>query len=739
MAYFELSPIIMLALACHLAGGAAGIFLARFAKRTGQAGTHLALTLAMAGGGLVAYLGACYWLDPMPEPVTIASLVRGLPSSFPTLRLELFADRLAAFFLLLIGMLSALVALYSFVWLKDKAQKNRIAGMYNLFVLAAWLMVIANDVYFFLAFLECMTLVFTFLTMYRHNLLLQQPSEQVDPEEMVAAERAFKVYPVFSHAGVILVTVALVLLALAAGDASFDALRDLSLEGKPGLANAVFLLALAGLGIKGGFSPAHPWVSIVHPYSPTTTHALTLGLIIKVSSFYMLIRILFEFLSPVAWWWGVLVLVVAGATALVGVFYAITSRDLKTALSNHSVENMGIILAGVGLALSLSSSEYNAWLGQDMFAAPPPLAGLALVAALYHLLNHTAFKSLLYLCTGAIENRTGTVDLEKLGGLVHRFPWTSITFLVGAVAIAGMPPLNGFVSEWLTLQAVFAGHNLVAMGQPWLAVSLIALLLMLGIAFGLTALAFAKITGEVLLGAPRRPEISASEKNGDVPWRMRATLLVLSIVCLCLGLFPGTVANQLAEIPHDLLKLEAPLSFGTSATTLEYDVSLQSVEGKEQPRPYQARLAMLPLLAGIGLPAVLGLVLSWRWRRLSGELWTGGAAYQPEAMQISGSAFSYMVWSWLEPRKEGKRPPVGEEVEQAGTSTASEWLPWRLNLSEGRRVREPFRQIIDAAVGWLITTSEQFGNWFQGGDIRRYLGYLFVTFIIMLLVAVLWQ
>ncbi|NIV38428.1 MAG: hypothetical protein GWN58_56125, partial [Anaerolineae bacterium] len=564
--------------------------------------------------------------------------------------------------------------------LRDKREKNRIAGMYNLFVLAAWFMVVVNDLYLFLGCLECMTLVFTFLTLYRHNLLLQENPEQVDPEQRAAAERAFKTYPVFSHAGVILVTASLVLLAIVAHGASFDAMRGLSLEGQPGLANAVFLLALAGLGIKGGFAPAHPWVPISHPYSPTTTHALTLGLIIKVSSFYMLLRIFFEFLSPVAWWWGVVVLILAGVTALVGVFYAIISRDLKTALSNHTVENVGIILAGVGLALLLSSSQYLDSLGQSASRLAPPLASLALVAALYHLLNHTAFKSLLYLCTGAIENRTGTVTLDKLGGLVHRFPWTSLTFLIGAVAIAGLPPLNGFVSEWLTLQAVFAGQDLVAVARPWLAVSLIAVLLMLGIAFGLTALAFTKIAGEVLLGAPRRPEIKAAEKQGDVPWRMRSTLLVLAAACLGLGLFPGWVAGQLATIPTDLLALDNALSFGSSPTTLELAMPLKPVDASAQTETFSARLAVLPLLAGIGLPAALGWAASRRrrHRRLVGELWTGGANYQPEAMQISGSAFSYMVWSWLEKRKKRSHQPDGKRAETAESPAPSPWLPWRL-------------------------------------------------------------
>jgi NADH:ubiquinone oxidoreductase subunit 5 (subunit L)/multisubunit Na+/H+ antiporter MnhA subunit len=265
------------------------------------------------------------------------------------------------------------------------------------------------------------------------------------------------------------------------------------------------------------------------------------------------------------------------------------------------------------------------------------------------------------------------------------------------------------------------------------------MLLMLGIAFGLTALAFAKIAGEVLLGAPRRSDIRTQEKRGDVPWRMRVGLLVLAGACLGLGLFPGWVSNQLAEIPAQLLAPHGSLSFGSSLTKLEIDAPLRGAATGSHAGTYQVQLDMLPLLVGLGLPAALGLVLSWRRQRLTGELWTGGTAYRPEAMQISGSAFSYMVWSWLEVRKGRPRRESGEEAGLSGAAATGEWLPWRLPLSQNRRVREPFRQAIDGAVMWLITTVERFGNWFQGGDIRQYLSYLFVTFVIVLLIAVLWR
>jgi hydrogenase-4 component B len=704
LAEFTVSALATTITLLFAAGGAAGLLLGQFHKRTG---TRLALACALSGGLLAAYGAAGFWRHPMQQGEILFTLEFAIPGGFPLLSLDLFIDRLAAFFLVLTGLLSALVALYSFVWLEDKEEQHHIAGIYSLFVLFALSVVIVNDVYWFLLFLECLTLAFSYLTLYRHNTLLQD--EVVGREKMEDAKRAFKVYLIFSHVGVIFVTAALILLALLAHGLSFDTLRKMQGGVDSGFADTIFLLTLVGLGIKGGVAPAHTWVSIVHPKSPTTTHALTLGLIIKVSSFYMLIRVLFEFLPRAPWWWGWLLLLLAGLTALVGVFYAIVSRDLKTALSNHSVENIGIILAGIGLSLLLSTDRSRSL-----------LAGLAMVAGLYHLLNHAIFKGLLYLCTGAIENRTGTVDMEQLGGLLSRFPWTSATFLVGAVSIAGFPPFNGFVSEWLTLQAIFAGLVSYAnVGSLFIVVGgIFAALLMLGTAFGLTALAFVKIVGETLLGAPRRQQVLDDEKKGDVPNLMRIPLVILALFCLLLGLVPGIVVNQLAQIAGDMLKLNQSLDFGSASSALA--LNLDTAGGGF----YTAGLSMLPLFLLGAVPFGLAILVGARRRRTSDPPWTCGTPYTPEAMQITGGAFAFLTWEW-----------AGEK--RAFAPTKSDRIPWLFPLTETRYVREYFRRIIGVATDRLILVSERLGNWFQGGDIRQYLAYIFAVFILTLILSVI--
>jgi hydrogenase-4 component B len=703
-----LADLILVLMACFVAGGLSGLLVGQWNKRLG---TRLALACAIAGGLLSTAIAVAFWIAPMQEPRVLASLLK-FPDEFssPTMELDFFVDRLSAFFLLLTGALSAGVALYSFVWLEDKRERERIAGIYNLFVLSTVLLLVVNNVYLFLFFLECLSLAFSYLTLYRHNALLSE--DVLDPHDMDDAKRAFKVYLVFSHVGAIFITAALILLAVAAGSLSFDAIRAAR---SPDLdySNAIFLLALIGFGIKGGFAPAHTWVSIVHPKSPTTTHALTLGLIIKVSSFYMLMRVLFEFLASPPWWWGLLVILLAGFTALTGVFYAIVSRDLKTALSNHSVENIGIILAGIGLAL-LSADH------------APTLAGLALIASLYHLLNHTVFKGLLYLGTGAIEHRTGTVKLEQLGGLLNRMPWTSATFLVGTVAIAGLPPFNGFISEWLTLQALFAGLDFYAVSStsPFLLVGILIVVLMLVTAFGLTALAFVKIAGETLLGMPRRPSLAHQNRPGDVPWKMRGVLLFLACLCLLLGLLPGTVVNQLAYIPHHLLngqpeQAQASLNFGMGAVALVLNLPTSDTQF------YTAHLSMLPFVLLAGLPLALALLVGTsRKPHVLGSPWTCATSHSPEAMQITGGAFAFLTWAWA----------GGQAGPAAGGRSP---MPWRLMVTQTRYVREFFRRAIDGTLERLLSVSQYVGDWFQAGDIRQYLAYLFVAFVIALILFVM--
>ena len=301
------------------------------------------------------------------------------------------------------------------------------------------------------------------------------------------------------------------------------------LETGSGTQIAIAIAALAGMGTKAGLVPLHTWLPRAHPIAPAHVSALMSGVMIKLAV-YGLVRVLVEWLGELPTWYGVVVLAVGGASAVIGVVYAIFQHELKRLLAFHSIENVGIIVLGLGACLLLHTRGADAW------------AGVALAAALLHTLNHAVFKGLLFLGAGAFERAAGSLEIDRLGGLLQRMPWTGGAFLVGAMAIAGLPPLNGFASEWLTLQSLLAvpANGGVAEGLAG-AVALGAL----GATAALAVLCFVKVVGLVLLGQPRRARVAEAT---DAPFPMRGAVVVLAVACIVLGIVPGVLAGPLAGL-----------------------------------------------------------------------------------------------------------------------------------------------------------------------------------------------
>ncbi len=720
---------ILIAIA-FFALGAGVVFFTRFNKTSI---TYISLGLAMLGG-IAAVLGSVYyWRNPLMSPLnlfTISAFIEG----FPSLHLSFYVDPLSAFFMLLIGGLTAGVSLYSLVWLQDTPNRRRIASLFNLLILSTLLVVVIDNAFYFLVALEGMTLSFGFLTLYKHNQFIEGLISS--PRAMEESKRAFKTYLIASHVGLVFITIAFLLLAVQSQSFNFSDFRMLNLSRYPILANLIFGLGLIGFGIKAALVPFHPWLPITHPHSPTNIHAIMSGLIIKVAGIYGLLRLLFEFLTPIPWEWGAIVLILGGITAVAGVFYAITSLNLKTALANHSIENIGIILVGIGLSLIFSSTKFTDT--PDVRG----LAALALVAALYHTLNHAVFKGLLFLATGAIENRTGTVQMDELGGLIKRYPWIALTFLIGAVSIAGFPPFNGFISEWLTLQSLFAGWVKFG-GSVGLRLrgSMLIAVLLLSTAIGLTALAFAKITGETLLGAPRKPEILKRERPGDVPWAMRSVLVALAVLCLLLGLFPMPVINSLTDAACQLTHLSDACRLQTEqltaqklpfikATNADVTITLPATSA-ESNDDYAAQLPILPLLLPAGIAAATAFGIS-RMRRKKplppGPVWNCGAPHQAETMQITGEAYAFLTWGTI-----SKKLPANT----GNNATAPPvYVPFQFFMTTRRYVIEFFRWGYNAATVLLVRWSNRLGDFLQNGDVRHYLLYILAAFLLVLLILV---
>lgn len=427
----------------------------------------------------------------------------------PDLPFHLRLDSLSAFFLFILGCAAFGVSIYSAGYFKnDEKHIGPLCLQYHVFLAAMVFVLLADDAFLFMISWEAMALSSYFLVTTDHRI----------PE----IRRAGFLYLLMAHLGALGI---LLYFGSMGGDYSFDAMRKSHLTDLH--ATFAFLLALFGFGAKAGMLPLHVWLPEAHPAAPSPVSALMSGVMLK-TAIYGLLRAVFDLLHLQLWWWGALILGIGLATALFGAIFSAVQSDMKRLLAYSSVENIGIIFVGIGLAVIFKAYAMNS------------LAALALVAALYHCLNHAFFKSLLFLCTGSVLHATGERNLGKLGGLIRTMPWVAWSALIGALAIAGLPPLNGFVSEWLLLQAFLftpgLPHSYLNMLIPVAAAALV----LTGAAAGYVMV---KFYGIVFLGQAREEKLH--DAHGAGKWE-RAGLSWLAGGCILLGLVPFLVINHLS-------------------------------------------------------------------------------------------------------------------------------------------------------------------------------------------------
>jgi hydrogenase-4 component B len=405
-------------------------------------------------------------------------------------------DGLSGFFLALL----ALTGVPALVFARDYLRSRAVGALGAAFLLALVGVLAARDVSTFLAGWELMTLL---------------PAAAILVQRRDAPVRAaVQSYLAITHLG---------------GAGVWIALLTLADHGAHGSETLVAIAALVGFGTKAGLIPLHAWLPRAHPVAPAHLSALMSGMMIKVA-LYGLIRVEFEWLGATPRWLGLALLAAGLLSALGGVLWALVQHELKRLLAYHSIENVGIIVLGLGASVLFADDGHPTW------------AAIAFAAALLHIANHAFFKVLLFLGAGAFERAVGALELDRLGGLLRRMPWTGGAFGVGCMAIAGLPPLNGFASEWLTLQALL--H--VALYAP-LGVALAAAVALAGLAAtaALALLCFVKVVGLVLLGVPRRPETAAAV---EAPLGMRAAMVALAALCVVVGLVPGLLVPTLAGL-----------------------------------------------------------------------------------------------------------------------------------------------------------------------------------------------
>src|SRR5690348_6005102 len=441
-----------------------------------------------------------------------------LPIGLPTIGLHLRLDQLSAFFGVVIngGVLAA--SLYGMGLDRAKELTPRVEPLFPLFAAAMNLVLIADDAYAFLFSWELMSLTSWAMVVAHHT--------------NAENRRAGHLYLVMAAIGTTALLFAFGGLAGPAGGYAFDTIR--AHAPGPAVAALVLAAALVGCGSKGGLIPLHAWLPLAHPAAPSHVSALMSGVMTKVA-IYGFMRIAFDLLGPPAWWWALPPIVLGALTAVLGLLYAVLDRDLKRVLAYSTIENIGVIFVGLGLALAFRANGFTQG------------AAVALTAALLHVLNHSWFKSLLFLGAGAVLHATGRRDLDGLGGLIRTMPRTAIFFLVGALAISALPPLNGFVSEWLLFQAVLAGPTLPQAALHFAAPAIGA---MLALAAALAAACFVRVYGTAFLGRPRSVEAAQAH---DVGLAQQIAMGALALLCILGGLLGGPLAAALAPLVNEIV------------------------------------------------------------------------------------------------------------------------------------------------------------------------------------------
>ena len=465
-----------------------------------------------AACGFTLALVAVMSLDLPPEQ-------RVLAIGLPDLPFHLRLDALSAVFLALLGAASGAISLFGAGYFRrgQGTPPGLLCLQYHLFLAAMGMVLLADDAYAFMVAWETMALASYFLVTAQHRI----------PE----IRRAGFLYLLIAHVGAISILLCFGVMQGGSWQFTFDAMRQAELA--PGRASAAFLLALVGFGAKAGLLPLHVWLPEAHPAAPSPVSALMSGVMLK-TALYGMLRVTFDLVGELQPWWGLVVLPLGLFTALFGAVFAAVQTDMKRLLAYSSIENVGILFAGSGLAM--------------VFAAHgmPALGALALIAVLYHAINHAFMKSLLFLGTGAVLHATGERNLGRLGGLIHRMPWVAWLTLAGALAIAGLPPLNGFASEWLLLQAFLFAHEVPQ--------SFVNMLLPLGaallvLAAALAAYVMVKFFGVVFLGQPREATLQRAHDPGLLE---RGGLVLLASGCIALGLAPAQVVERLGAVTSGL-------------------------------------------------------------------------------------------------------------------------------------------------------------------------------------------
>lgn len=653
------------------------IVLAIAVSRHGSA-TRLIYGATLVISGFLSVLVLSH-LAGDPAGVSVVTLPLGLPWIGAHFRL----DALSIFFLVVVNFGGAVASLYGFGYGRHEPAPHRVLPFFPAFLAGMNLVVLADDAFTFLLSWEFMSLASWALVMAHHR--------EKDNT------RAGYVYLVMASFGTLALLLAFGVLSGPSGNYTFDAMR--AAEPTQFVAAAVLALMLLGAGSKAGLVPLHVWLPLAHPAAPSHVSALMSGVMTKVAV-YGFIRVIFDVGGPPTWWSGVVVLFLGGLTAVLGILHALMEKDLKRLLAYSTIENIGVIFVSLGLALSFQAN------GMKLAAA------LALTAALFHVLNHSFFKSLLFFGAGAVLTATGERNMEKLGGLIHRMPLTSFAFLVGCVAISALPPFNGFVSEWLAFQAILQSPELPQWG---LKVMVPAVGGLLALSAALAAACFVKAFGITFLGRPRTAAVGQAH---EVDRYSLVAMFALAGLCLLAGVLPGFVIDSLSPVTLLLVGDRMPVQ-----ATVRW---LSIVPIAESRSSYNGLLVFVFIAVSASLAAVV-------IHRFASRALRRGPAWGCGFPDISPAA-QYTAVSFAQPIRRVFGTFAFRATERVEMPLPGATGPARLHIELHDPVWETFYQPLAGAVDFATEKL----NRLQFLTIRRYLTLVFLYLVSLLVVLALW-
>jgi formate hydrogenlyase subunit 3/multisubunit Na+/H+ antiporter MnhD subunit len=674
-----MTPIILVcAMASLLLGGLGAVLGRRPSGRVIVYGGSFGIACAALLASLVQ-LG--FGISPEPRVV--------LPIGLPGLGMHFTMDDLAAAFLIITNLGAAAASLFALGYGRHEHEPWRILPFYPVFLAAMNLVVIAADAYGFLLCWELMSVASWALVMAHHT------------DKVI--RRAGTIYLLMASAGTLALLLCFGLLAGAHGHYAFAAMRNE--HRSPWIGAMVMILALIGAGSKAGLVPMHVWLPHAHPAAPSHVSALMSGVMTKVA-IYAFIRIVFDLAGPAAWWWGLVVLLVGGMTAVLGVLYALMEDDIKTILAYSTIENVGLIFVGLGLALAFKAD--------GMMVA----AALALTAALFHALNHMLFKSTLFFGAGAIQHATGTRDLAQLGGLIHRMKISAVPMLIAAMAIAALPPLNGFASEWLLLQAILLSPALPQFGLK-LAVPAVGALVALSTAFA--SACFVRLYGIAYLGRARTERAATAHETDRFS---RSAMIGLAGLCVAAGVLPGLVIDLLAPVTHAVLGARLPSQAGQSWLAVVPVTASRS--------SYDPLLIAIFIAISGGLTALTLYRFGSRITRHAPSWACGYQERDPAALHRAGQ---YSPSGFAQPIRRVFATLMFRAHEDVVVPPPGDIGPARLTTHWTDPAWAALYTPLVSAIGLIADRM----NRLQFLSIRKYLGFVFVALVVLLMWTALWR